>query len=73
MYWWQLRYQYALHGLGFSVATTAPFAVLAALVLAGLVFIPFLFVELIALPIVFAIESIVRNRNARSRRGRHAQ
>lgn len=106
MYWWQLRYQYALHGLGLPIATTIPFVLLAALVLggmgraltavsffvlafltgtallgvatspdllAGLVFIPLLVVESIALPIVFAIESIVPNRNALSRRGGQLQ
>jgi hypothetical protein len=35
-YWWQLRYQYAGHGLGLPVFAAIPFAGLAVLVIFGL-------------------------------------
>ena len=36
MYWWQLRYEYAYHGLGLSLFMAIPFAGLAAMVAGGM-------------------------------------
>jgi hypothetical protein len=36
MYWWQLRYPYAAHGLSFVLFTAIPFAGLAAMVMGGM-------------------------------------
>ncbi|MFL5942254.1 MAG: hypothetical protein ACJ75L_03175 [Gaiellaceae bacterium] len=36
MYWWQLRYQYAFHGLASNLVLALPFAALAAMVAGGM-------------------------------------
>jgi hypothetical protein len=36
MYWWQLRYDYAFHGLADNLIFAIPFAALAAMVLGGM-------------------------------------
>jgi len=36
MYWWQLRYQYAFHGLAANLIFAIPFAALAAMVAGGM-------------------------------------
>jgi len=36
MYWWQLRYQYAFHGLAGNLVSAIPFAGLAAMVAGGM-------------------------------------
>lgn len=36
MYWWQLRYAYAYHGMGLNLFMSIPFAVLAGMVFGGM-------------------------------------
>jgi quinol-cytochrome oxidoreductase complex cytochrome b subunit len=36
MYWWQLRYEYAAHGVGLPLFTSLPFVGLAVMVFAGM-------------------------------------